>query len=375
MRVLFATTLKHLPQAVGGSQRITDELCRGLAETGLTCAVLAALGANGILGFRTRAVAKMMSWRRVPADRAAGYPVYRRWAPASAVREIIARFRPSIAVVMAGTPKHLVESFLAAGVPTIQFILDAMPETLDWDPSLQAGLTFLACSRFLAARVKSLLGIDLIVVPPIVDAGQYRVETNRRSVIFVNPVPEKGVEIALRLAEERPDIPFEFVECWELAADHARYRAKAKSLANVTWHQPMLDIRQIYRRGRLVLAPSQWEEAWGRVVTEAQASGIPVLASRRGGLPEAVGPGGILVEPGVDISVWKEALSRLWDDRAAYSRYSEAAMWHSKRQEIASEHVLSQFRDCLVRHYEAFGSENRALRGTAEQVRPMRQKG
>lgn len=375
VRILFATTLKHLPQAVGGSQRLTDELCKGLATTGLTCAVLASLGANGLLGLRTRAVARMVSWPRVPADRSAGYPVYRRWTPASAISEIIARFRPSIAVVMSGAPKHLIESFLAAGVPTIQFILDALPETLEWQPELQAGIAFIACSRFLATRARSLLGIEPIVVPPIVDAEEYRVDTDRSSVIFVNPVPQKGVEIALRLAEERPDIRFEFVECWELNRSHTHYREKAKSLANITRHPPMLDIRQIYRRGRLILAPSQWEEAWCRVVTEAQASGIPALASRRGGLPEAVGPGGILVEPDADISVWKAALSRLWDDHAAYARFGEAALSHSRRQEIASEHVLSQFRDCLMRHYQEFASKKRAPPGAAAQLRPMEGKG
>ena len=59
-----------------------------------------------------------------------------------------------------------------------------------------------------------------------------------------------------------------------------------------------------YAQARILLVPSVWEEAWGRVVTEAQLSGIPVLASAIGGLPESVGPGGILVPPGSDVEVW-----------------------------------------------------------------------
>src|SRR3546814_9881685 len=43
------------------------------------------------------------------------------------------------------------------------------------------------------------------------------------------------------------------------------------------------DMREVYRRTHTLLVPSQWEEAWGRVATEAQFSGIPVLASDRGG--------------------------------------------------------------------------------------------
>jgi glycosyltransferase involved in cell wall biosynthesis len=72
-------------------------------------------------------------------------------------------------------------------------------------------------------------------------------------------------------------------------------------------------MRRIYQSARIVLVPSILNEAWARVVTEAQISGIPILASDRGGLPESVGPGGILVDPDADISDWEKALSRLWD--------------------------------------------------------------
>ena len=47
---------------------------------------------------------------------------------------------------------------------------------------------------------------------------------------------------------------------------------------------------------KILLAPSKWEEAWGRVASEAHCSGIPVVGSRRGGLPEAIGEGGIVLD-------------------------------------------------------------------------------
>src|SRR5262249_21620774 len=56
------------------------------------------------------------------------------------------------------------------------------------------------------------------------------------------------------------------------------------------------DMRTVYCDTRILLVPSQWEdETWGRVVSEAQLSGIPVITSDRGGLPESVGPGGIVL--------------------------------------------------------------------------------
>ena len=145
------------------------------------------------------------------------------------------------------------------------------------------------------------------MLPPLVTPALYRVQSERRSVVFVNPHPVKGVEIAFALARRRPDIPFEFVESWELAAVSRRALLKeAARLPNVHLRKWGLDMKPVYLVAKLILAPSRWEEGWGRVVSEAQVSGIPALASRRGGLPEAVGPGGILVDPDAELTEWEQ---------------------------------------------------------------------
>jgi glycosyltransferase involved in cell wall biosynthesis len=75
------------------------------------------------------------------------------------------------------------------------------------------------------------------------------------------------------------------------------------------------------------------EESWGRVASEAQVSGIPVIASATGGLPEAVGPGGILIEPGAPLAQWVRALRSLWDEPAFYAQLSGRARAHAERPE------------------------------------------
>ena len=110
----------------------------------------------------------------------------------------------------------------------------------------------------------------------------------------------------------------------------------------------MIAMRPVYARARLLLVPSQWEEAWGRVVSEAQASGIPAIASDIGGLPESVGPGGILVSPDAPLERWLAALSALWDDAAAWERYADAAAAHFAALDLSPERAARRLVDIVT---------------------------
>jgi glycosyltransferase involved in cell wall biosynthesis len=143
----------------------------------------------------------------------------------------------------------------------------------------------------------------------------------------------KGVDIAVGVAQRRPDVPFVFVESWELNPLR-RARLKRRLPPNVRYRPPVADMREVYAETKIVLVPSRWAEAWGRVVSEAQLSGIPALASDRGGLPESVGPGGLLLDPDADLDGWTEALARMWDDEAEYVRLAALAEQHARRPEF-----------------------------------------
>lgn len=69
------------------------------------------------------------------------------------------------------------------------------------------------------------------------------------------------------------------------------------------------DVRPFYAALDGLAVPSELLESFGRVSIEAQALEVPVLASRRGGLPESLeeGRSGWLLPPG-DVAAWSGAL-------------------------------------------------------------------
>jgi glycosyltransferase involved in cell wall biosynthesis len=151
---------------------------------------------------------------------------------------------------------------------------------------------------------------------------------------MINPIPVKGVEIALALAEALPRQQFLFVEGW--GTDPAIVE-QIDRLPNATYMRKQLDMRTVYARTRVLIVPSQWQEAFGRVVVEAQASGIPVIASRTGGLPEAVGGGGILIDEYSNPTRWLTALEGLLEDRSTYSDLSDKAIENTRRFDLRRE--------------------------------------
>jgi glycosyltransferase involved in cell wall biosynthesis len=83
------------------------------------------------------------------------------------------------------------------------------------------------------------------------------------------------------------------------------------------------DIPNAYRHFDVLAVPSVptsgWLEQFGRVVVESQASGIPVVASASGALPDVVGAAGLLVAPN-DPEALHDALRRFLDDPGLWDR-------------------------------------------------------
>ena len=66
------------------------------------------------------------------------------------------------------------------------------------------------------------------------------------------------------------------------------------------------------------LVPSRSEEACPYAVLEAMASGLPVVGSELGAIPELIGPEPVLAAD--DVGAWAQAIAELWADGAARQR-------------------------------------------------------
>jgi glycosyltransferase involved in cell wall biosynthesis len=103
------------------------------------------------------------------------------------------------------------------------------------------------------------------------------------------------------------------------------------------------DIVSCFAAMDVVAFPSIRRESFGRVAAEAQACGLPVVASRVGGIPETLieGESGILVPPD-DVEKWSFALSTLVADAALRVRMGAAGRAQA-RERFSGPHIAEQF--------------------------------
>lgn len=173
-----------------------------------------------------------------------------------------------------------------------------------------------------------------------------------RFVTFVNPLPEKGVALFLKLVQrarqEAPDMRFLVVESrGALAPALQRLGFSADILEQITLLPQQQQMAQVYAQTRILLMPSFWFEAAGRVLVEANANGIPVLASNRGGIPETLAGAGMLlpvperctldhwaIPTDEEVQPWWDELLKLWRADAYYEMCARRALEVAQAQTL-----------------------------------------
>jgi len=113
----------------------------------------------------------------------------------------------------------------------------------------------------------------------------------------------KGIRLLIEVAKRLSvidDIYFAFIGGGPLTDE---VKAASKSLRNVicvgSVDNKNLDI--YYNASDIVIVPSLYDEGFGRVILEALSCGTPVIASKSGGIPEALDSSvGVLIEPTIN---------------------------------------------------------------------------
>lgn len=153
-------------------------------------------------------------------------------------------------------------------------------------------------------------GVDVAAIPLSTEASP------ESPLLFAGRIsPEKGVEDALEIAE-RAGLPLVLAGgIYDWRYYERRIAQRLEQLGERARYLGSISRDELYRlmgESLAVLCPSHWEEPFGLVACEAQAAGTPVIAYRRGGLPEVVADGetGYVVAPG-DIDAAVNAVQRV----------------------------------------------------------------
>lgn len=227
-------------------------------------------------------------------------------------------------------------------------------------------------SRALAAVVAARFGISLErirVVPNAIDHGTFRPAprpaTRTRTVLYVGKVaPLKGAQV---LAEAIPRITIRVpgVQVVIVGSDHPGQRqdsASAEILAylrtvglesTVRFLPPVERSRLVhmYQAADVCVLPTLWDN-FPNTCLEAMACGVPVVATRVGGLPEIVedGKSGLLVPPN-DPPALAEAVAGLLTNTDLLRRLQIGA--RRRAEKFSRDHRAKQFLALLATRLQA----------------------
>ena len=157
-------------------------------------------------------------------------------------------------------------------------------------------------------------------------------------LLFVGTIaPRKNVDRLLTAYEQvrahRPHTP-PLVLAGQSTSESSQTLARlsCSPLAGHVRHEGYVDDRQLrtlYEEAILLVLPSL-DEGFGVPALEAMTVGVPVIAARRGALPEVVGDAGLLVDP-LDVSALAAALERVLSDDQLRARLSVAGSVRARR--------------------------------------------
>lgn len=186
---------------------------------------------------------------------------------------------------------------------------------------------------------------------------KYNLKPNRTVLFVGRTVPVKGLHFLLdalfRVRKVMSGVQLLVVgsPLFGAVADSdylRRVRRRAKALGDAVTFTGFIDPEQLpyfYAAADVSVVPSVWGEPFGKVVVEAMASGVPLIGSRRGAIPELVEDGvmGVLVDDPADVETLAQAIVDLLEDEDLRKEMAVAARDKTER-EFATQIRLKRLR-------------------------------
>lgn len=225
-----------------------------------------------------------------------------------------------------------------------------------------------AALSWASSSLRETAGVPAVIAPSIervihpatprgeVFAQVVRAPADPPEVAYVGRVTvAKGAEVAVRAIAEvrgRHGIDARLVLAGACTPEMAeRVDALAAELG-VAQHVERLglldteDLAALLGRGAVVVVPTVLDEAFGLVLVEAALARVPVVASRIGGIPEALGDAeALLVEPGDPAALADATAAVLRDPEATAARVQRA---HARAGELTLETYLNRSEELIA---------------------------
>ncbi len=193
---------------------------------------------------------------------------------------------------------------------------------------------------------------DMVIHPPASQDAHCGI--HGEAIGFVKPIKGKGVELIYRLALALPHRSFVV-----LRGEWPDVEV-IQEMPNITFLQPVDDIRDFYRHCKILLMPSLSEDA-GTIPQEAALNGLPCISSNVMGLPET-NAGGIILPP-LQERRWVAEIERLFMHADHYQdivrRQRQALLtfaWSQKFDALSQRLNTIKFVD-RYRHYNSISRE------------------
>lgn len=164
------------------------------------------------------------------------------------------------------------------------------------------------------------------------------------SVLFIGRlIPQKGALLLAKVASTMQYIDFLFVGQGPDYSKLEKYSKKYKNI-KLLGNIPYSKLPKAYNMANVFCIPSLYKEGWGRVIMEALACGLPIIASNRGAITEVVDSSVAIIINPTYINL-KKSIEKIYKDKKLFNKLKNNSI------KYAHSHFSSKSISLITKYY------------------------